>query len=153
LAGYLAFRDDTDGDILDNFSGNFVGLFKVLVVVHLCFYIPNEFVVMRHSLCVLFGVEAAALPPLTFVAVTVGLLAFMVAVVLALAAAGIASGTAFGYILDLVGGVCGSLVSFCFPALFYLRATGGEGEWAAACKVLAGFGAFAMAATVIATLA
>ena len=42
LAGYLAFRGATQGDILDNFSGPVAAFFKILVVVHLVFYIPNE---------------------------------------------------------------------------------------------------------------
>ena len=42
LAGYLAFRGATGGDTLDNFSGPVAAFFKILVVVHLIFYIPNE---------------------------------------------------------------------------------------------------------------
>lgn len=42
IAGYLAFRSATAGDILDNFSGPVAGCFKVLVVVHLILYIPSH---------------------------------------------------------------------------------------------------------------
>lgn len=42
LAGYLAFRGATQGDILDNFTGAVAAFFKILVVVHLILYIPNE---------------------------------------------------------------------------------------------------------------
>lgn len=42
LAGYMAFRDATEGDILDNFVGPPAGLFKALVIVHLVLYIPSE---------------------------------------------------------------------------------------------------------------
>ena len=40
LAGYLAFRSATDGDILDNFAGPMAACFKVLVVVHLILHTP-----------------------------------------------------------------------------------------------------------------
>lgn len=42
LMGYMAFRDATEGDILDNFYGIVATCFKVLVVLHLVMYIPNE---------------------------------------------------------------------------------------------------------------
>lgn len=42
LAGYLAFRGATQGDILDNFMGPIAAFFKILVIVHLILYIPNE---------------------------------------------------------------------------------------------------------------
>ena len=42
LAGYLAFRGATEGDILDNFFGPLAAFFKILVIVHLILYIPNK---------------------------------------------------------------------------------------------------------------
>lgn len=42
LMGYLSFRSATNGDILDNFSGMLASFFKIMVVVHLIMYIPNE---------------------------------------------------------------------------------------------------------------
>lgn len=42
VAGYLAFRGATQGDILDNFAGPIAAFFKILVVAHLILYIPNE---------------------------------------------------------------------------------------------------------------
>lgn len=42
LMGYLSFRDATESDILDNFSGTFASLFKAFVVIHLILYIPSE---------------------------------------------------------------------------------------------------------------
>lgn len=42
VTGYLSFRAATEGDILDNFSGGLASCFKVLVVLHLVMYIPNE---------------------------------------------------------------------------------------------------------------
>lgn len=42
IAGYLAFRSATAGNILDNFSGPVAGFFKALVVVHLILYTPSH---------------------------------------------------------------------------------------------------------------
>lgn len=42
LVGYVAFRAATEGDILDNFHGPLAACFKILVIVHLVVYIPNE---------------------------------------------------------------------------------------------------------------
>lgn len=42
IAGYMAFRSTTQGDILDNFSGPMAACFKVVVVLHLIMYIPGD---------------------------------------------------------------------------------------------------------------
>ena len=36
LGGYLSFRDETKGVILDNFHQKYADLFKLLMVLHLC---------------------------------------------------------------------------------------------------------------------
>jgi hypothetical protein len=50
-----------------------------------------------------------------------GLLAFLTACVIALLAAGIASGEGFGLILDVTGGVAGSLSAFLIPSAIYMK--------------------------------
>lgn len=155
LAGYVAFRSATEGDILDNFSGPVAGCFKVLVVVHLILYIPSEVVILRHSLFKLAGLDVMVVSFAAVTAVTVGVLALIVGVVIALMLAGMAQGDIFGYILDLTGGVTASLTGFIIPALAYLQATKGmvdrhdvDGKNVAAyrtgCKVLAVFGMIVM---------
>ena len=47
LAGYFAFRSETDGEILNNFSGPVADFFKLLIVVHLILYIPIDFIILR----------------------------------------------------------------------------------------------------------
>ncbi|CAN0366071.1 unnamed protein product, partial [Laminaria digitata] len=42
IAGYLAFRSTTEGDILDNFYGPVAAFFKVLVVLHIIMCIPGD---------------------------------------------------------------------------------------------------------------
>lgn len=52
ISGYLAFGSHTNANILTNFTGvhlySFVNIFKMLIVVHLTLYIPNDFIVMRY---------------------------------------------------------------------------------------------------------
>ena len=50
LAGYLSFREDTEGEILDNFPGAPFDFFKVMVTIHLILYVPVNFTITRHSL-------------------------------------------------------------------------------------------------------
>jgi sodium-coupled neutral amino acid transporter 11 len=50
LVGYLCFRDDTESDILDNFTDTWANVTKFLVIIHLIFYIPGDFIVMRSSI-------------------------------------------------------------------------------------------------------
>jgi amino acid permease len=54
IVGYLCFRDDTDSNILDNFNGIWGTMTKFAVVIHLIFYIPGDFIVMRSSIYHLF---------------------------------------------------------------------------------------------------
>ncbi|CAM9387943.1 unnamed protein product [Ascophyllum nodosum] len=152
LAGYLAFRGATQGDILDNFSGPVAAFFKILVVVHLVFYIPNEAIILRHNLYSLMGRDVMKAGFASVSAATFGLLVVMVVVVTTLMSAGIAQGDLFGYILDLTGGVTGSVLSFVLPGMAYLAATkdvaltGGAGEGSSVrayrigCRVLIVFG-------------
>ena len=53
IAGYMAFMDKVDDNIIYSFHSDdfwsFVTLFKLAVVLHLCFFIPLEFVIMRKS--------------------------------------------------------------------------------------------------------
>ena len=49
IVGYLCFRNETDSDILDNFTDTWATATKFLVVFHLIFYIPGDFIVMRSS--------------------------------------------------------------------------------------------------------
>eukprot|EP00903_Cladosiphon_okamuranus_P010528 g9958.t1 len=125
LAGYLSFRDATQGDILDNFTGPLATFFKILVIVHLVMYIPSEVIIMRHSVLSLVGQDVMVMGFAAVSSVTVGILSAVVGVVLALMLVGVAQGELFGYIVDLSGGVTGSITCFVFPALAYLRATDG----------------------------
>lgn len=108
LAGYLSFGDDTEGMILDNFHSHGYDFFKVMVVTHLIFYIPVNFVIMRYSIVkITTGLRSELLASHTHAMLTVVLLFVVTAIVLALLAAGLASGEAFALILNITGGIGG----------------------------------------------
>ena len=48
ISGYLSFRQDTEGEILNNFVEPGYDFFKVMIVTHLVLYIPVNFVIMRY---------------------------------------------------------------------------------------------------------
>eukprot|EP01035_Chromulina_nebulosa_P017271 gene17271-22805_t len=91
IAGYLSFKDLTDGIILDNFEGPQFDFFKVMVATHLILYIPVNFIIMRYSIIKLALNKR------------------------------LASGDAFSIILDLTGGISGSITSFILPAWIFIN--------------------------------
>jgi hypothetical protein len=61
-AGYLSFRSGTDGIILDNFTGHYADVFRIMLVIHMVLYIPVDFMTMRHSLVKLCGNATGQVP-------------------------------------------------------------------------------------------
>lgn len=49
LTGYLSFREETKGEILDNFSGNIFDVFKLAIICHFILYIPTNIIIVRYS--------------------------------------------------------------------------------------------------------
>jgi solute carrier family 38 (sodium-coupled neutral amino acid transporter), member 11 len=122
ISGYLAFRQYTDGDILDNFTTHSFDVFKLFVCVHLILYIPLNFVIMRYSIVSLItGKRSELLPTMTHSAVSVTLLFLTTLAALMLTRYGLSSGQAFSVILNITGGVGGSLSTFILPAAIYLK--------------------------------
>lgn len=113
IAGYLYFRDETDGVIISNFTAPGFDFFKIMIVVHLICYIPASFVIMRYSMVKLAmnGQISEKLPPILHTVISLGLVALITSIVVMLQALGLSSGEAFSLVLDLTGGVAGSLVS------------------------------------------
>ena len=116
VAGYVAFRDGTKGEILDNFdrSDDAANFFRVLLILHLILYVPVDFVVMRYSLYKIFGYDMKTSPRRVYVPVSMALLA------LALGMALITKD--FGLVLDLTGGVAGASLYYIVPAVVVLKA-------------------------------
>lgn len=45
-AGYLSFRSETDGEILENFTGHFADPFDIMLIMHIILYVfLNSFIV------------------------------------------------------------------------------------------------------------
>ena len=113
---------------------------KFLVILHLLFYIPIDFVILRHSLTRMWDVDVLDLGRFAYAALTFGLVGFALLLVMFL--------RDFGIILDLTGGVTGSAINFIFPALAYLRTHPG---WHAGALSLLAFGIAVLCATVVIT--
>jgi hypothetical protein len=123
MAGYGSFRDDTEGEILDNFTTHAGDPFKVMLVLHLILYVPIDCVVMRDA-CVKLFVTKDTSKDLTFgphFALTFFLVGFCTMVVLIIRDAGLTKGETFSAVLDFTGAISGSMLSFVFPALMFLR--------------------------------
>lgn len=116
LVGYISFGSDTMTNILENFKGAVGSTFKTFVIIHLLLYIPSDFVIMRQSLLKLFNVDVALLPNASFLLISFLLLTVIVfiGVMLQLFAT---SSNNLGIVVDITGGVAGSMLYFVIPAL------------------------------------
>jgi len=153
LVGYLSFANDTEGEILDNFPQHGYDVFKIMVVTHLILYIPVNFVIMRYSMVRLFlNTRSELLPYTQHTVISLGLLAFVTIIVLLILAAGLGSGAAFSLILNLTGGIGGSLVTLILPAAIYLKVMPRESELYNHAIVLLSLGFLVMIAVVVVTI-
>jgi sodium-coupled neutral amino acid transporter 11 len=120
LVGYLSFRDSTDTDILENFTGVAGIVFKVIVIFHLIFYIPGDFVIMRYSIFKLFGADAVKADDSVYFLTTFLTLggATLLACLLQIVES---SSESLSLVLDLTGGISGSLLSFILPGVIALN--------------------------------
>lgn len=121
--GYLSFGEDTDGIILANFRRGHVGdFFQMLFIAHLVLYIPLDFLVARHSLLRVCGVEQGVFRENKLhVIFCFLLLALFTGIIFLLDASGMGAGDIFSAILNFTGGLGGSVISFVFPAALFLR--------------------------------
>ena len=149
ICGYLSFRDNTDGEILNNFPQRGFDFFKVMIVAHLILYIPVNFIIMRYSMVRMWcDKKSEDLMTWSHVTVTLCLLAFITGIVLILIAIGFANGTGFSIILTLTGGIAGSSLTFIVPAALYLREKPSNGRWTVMAWACGLFG-FAVMITVV----
>lgn len=122
IAGYLFFRQDTEGVIVDNFTAPGFEFFKVMIVMHLIFYLPAGFVIMRYSAVkLMFNKISTELPPLIHTVISLALVGFLLLLVIFLLSTGLSSGAAFSLVLNLTGGIAGSLTSFILPTAIYIK--------------------------------
>mmetsp|Transcript_27199 Transcript_27199/g.38699 ORF Transcript_27199/g.38699 Transcript_27199/m.38699 type:complete len:451 (-) Transcript_27199:40-1392(-) len=121
LVGYFLFGFNTESIVVNNFHGHYADPFKVLVVLHLILYIPLDFTILRYSLLKCFGVSSGGFTSWGLHALfSMMMLTAVTAGVLLLYSAGWTSGQAFSIVLNLSGGIAGSMTSFVLPAAFYV---------------------------------
>jgi amino acid permease len=127
LVGYLSFRNDVDADILENFSSGAGTFFKVVVILHLILYIPGDFLIMRYSFFKLLGLNATTASDGPYFGGTFFLIALatLLACLIQLYAS---SSQSLSMILDLTGGISGSMVSFILPGLMAMRLLSTDAE-------------------------
>lgn len=116
LVGYLSFGNDTETNILENFNGPVGSTFKVFLVMHLILYIPGDFVIMRAALMKLFNVDVLTQSNTSFFTVSLLLLAIITFITVMLQLF-LSSTNSLAIVVDITGGVAGSMIYFIVPAL------------------------------------
>jgi solute carrier family 38 (sodium-coupled neutral amino acid transporter), member 11 len=142
IAGYMSFRDKTEGDILSNFTTRAFDFFKFMVVMHLVAYIPVDFVVMRYSIVkIALNKKAETLSLPVHVVLSIFLLVLCTAAILLMLSAGFTAGAAFSLTLDLTGGVGGSFTGYIMPSAIYLKLMPEDAQYYfhAKCLLVTGF--------------
>lgn len=117
FVGYYSFRADTDADILQDFDGTLGAVFKLAVVIHLIFYIPGDFLILRFSLFRLFGYVVDEVSDVMYILSTLVLLGAISAVAILIQVYA-STNTSLALILNLTGGIAGSFVNFILPGVF-----------------------------------
>jgi sodium-coupled neutral amino acid transporter 11 len=145
IAGYSSFREDTAENILSNFTTHPFDFFKMMVVCHICAYIPVNFVIMRYSVVKLaLDKKAETLSSPMHICITLFLLYFTTGFALGMIKAGLAAGEAYGLTLDITGGIGGSITGFIMPSAIYLKLMPNTGQYYAHSKFLFALGWVAM---------
>lgn len=131
LVGYLTFGADVNVDILENFTGEWTTLFQVAICFHLALIVPGYFVIIRDSLTKVVGhcgqlagyvsphasLSMAVVDEQSwvFTLTTLAMLAVIYAVTIALQATVGGDSNVIAIVIDLVGGVAGSVEIFIIP--------------------------------------
>jgi len=137
IVGYLSFESKTKENILSNFTTSPFDFFKMMVVCHICAYIPVNFMIMRYSVVKLtMRMKSEALPLMKHVFITVLLLGFTTAFALGMIAVGLGAGEAYGLTLDITGGVGTSITNFIMPSAIYLKLMPATGTYYTHAKCL-----------------
>ena len=144
ITGYYAFGHGTKSFILNNFTDHWADFFKLLFIIHMCMYIPVDFITMReHFLKALFLKKTGVLDstvlnfitsfgllfgksrrPIYLMVVIEGVLLSCLAAtagVLGLYQEGLNAGQAYNVTLNLTGAIACSMTSFVIPAAMYFR--------------------------------
>lgn len=127
LAGYLSFGSDTDSNVLQNFTGALGDVFLVAMVIHLALYIPGDFVIMRTALYKLRGVDPNKESDFAFITFSLGCIGFEIFLALILQVF-LSSTDSLAIVVDITGGVAGSMLYFVIPGLCAMKLFRGNME-------------------------
>ena len=118
FSGYLAFGNTTSDNILNSFqSTTFFSLsilFKILIVIHLLFYIPQEFIVMRNSLYEIIFVDHKQTSDILHGCITLYIILQGIGIACYLLNS---TKNGFHIVISLSGGICWSIIVFILPGI------------------------------------
>ena len=119
VGGYLAFMDATSDNIIYDFKSeefwSLATIFKLLIVVHMCVYMPIDFSLMKESMLKLYYEDEREISE------WFNIISSIITLMTALAIAAVLLETtekAFGLVMSLTGGICGSIIVFILPGIF-----------------------------------
>jgi amino acid permease len=116
LIGYISFENETDGNILENFTAPAYDVFKILMYFHLILYVPVNVIILRYSLVkIVTGFKSEDLEFSKHLLITFGIVGFSTGIVILLIAFGYTGGVALSLILNITGGIGGKI--FRVPSL------------------------------------
>lgn len=113
--GYLSFTEDTNVNILDNFSGDVGAIVKFVVVIHLMVYTPGDFVIAREAVLNLFRVDIPKLSGLTLEIIST--LAIISITAIACSLQTLPSTEGLIDVISLSGGVAASSAIYILPGM------------------------------------
>jgi amino acid permease len=116
VVGYTSFRNDTQTDILENFTGILGSIFKIAVIIQMIFYFPSDYNIMRASLCNLIGWKVDKLSDVWYFTLTVATVG-IITVTACLLILYFDNSNCLAIVLELTGGISGSLITFILPGL------------------------------------
>lgn len=127
--GYTLFGPGVSSNVMLSFNQkdwkSLVGYF--LVVMHLLFYIPNDFIMMRHYFFKVWGHNVRQMPTFQYVTATVTLFAIPVSVMASIPKKDVAG--YFSLVLNLTGSLPSSVNGFLIPGVIGCILFSDDGNW------------------------
>ena len=116
LIGYISFGSNTKSNIIENFDGYLGGFFKIALVIHLVLYIPGDFVIMRSAILKLCHWQLSELSDIIFISLSLFCISIITIIALLLQIY-LSSTDSLAIVVDITGGIAGSMLYFIIPAL------------------------------------